>query len=245
MRKSQLNRSLLIVIMAVFALANTLTAQNYKEDMLKIRTTFRTKCHSFSIKYLYFPSDSIKKATDSIKGTCLVDSEYWYYKIRSNSGLVEYLRNEKYYVVVNHGSKVIMIDRNSIAKRDIWSIGKVDSLLQLATVKIRYKDINGKGEYDIKFDSGQSSWNRMKLVFNKEHYTLDEIWLYSTAKGKIYGENYNKPAIGIFYTSYNNIPLTKGSFSEEKFLQKNQAGKFEGVGDLKEFKLLDYVNKKT
>lgn len=234
---------LLVMIMALLVFATYSTAQNYKDDMLKIRSTFKTKCHSYSIKYLYYPFDSIKKATDSIKGTCVVDSEYWYYKIKSSAGLVEYLKNEKYFLEVNHPNKVIILGKKSDAKRDLWDINKIDSLLQTPALKISYTDKKEEGEYDLIFDKG--SWTKMKLVFNKDHYTLDEIWLYSEAKGKIFGEPYNKPVISIFYTSYNTIASTKSDFNEGKFIQKTKDGSFEGVGNCKGFKLLDYLTKKT
>jgi hypothetical protein len=243
-KKVKVNRVSLFAIIAVFVFANTLTAQDYKEDMLKIQSAYKAKCHSFSIKYLYYPYDSVKKATDSINGTCIVDSEYWYYKIKSHAGVVEYLKNEKYFIEVNHPNKVIMIGRSSLAKTGLWNINKVDSLLRLPTMKISYKEKNGNGEYEIRLDSS-GSWSRMKLVFNKENYTLEEIWLYSIAKGKIFGEPYNKPVIGIFYTAYRVTVPGKSDFSEEKFVQKTKDGKFEGVGNFKEFQLLDYVNKKT
>ncbi|HTA26699.1 MAG TPA: hypothetical protein VK809_02845 [Bacteroidia bacterium] len=243
MRKVKLYRGTLLVVFALLIFSNHSAAQNYKEDMLKIRTSFKSNCHSFSIKYLYFPYDSVKKATDSITGTCIVDSNNWYYKISTTAGLIEYLKNDRYYLSVNHANKTILINKSSLAKRDLWDIKKVDSLLSIPTVKISYADKGSKGEYDVSFEGG--SWNRMILVFSKTQYTLNEIWLYSIAKGKIYGESYNKPVIGIIYNSYNTVPKSKDDFNEGKYVQRNKNGNFEGVGAFREFKLVDYLNKRT
>jgi len=242
MKSTKLYISSIIVFITVFVLSSSLPAQYYKEDMEKIRAGFKSKCHSFSIKYLYYPYDSIKKATDSINGSCIVDSENWYYKIRSSSGLVEYMNNGKYFVEVNHANKVILVSKGNAVKRDLWDIKKVDSLLKTPTLKISYSEKDGKGEYNMIFDNG--SWNKMKLIFNKENFTLDEIWLYSSAKGKIFDEPYNKPAIGILFTSYTETVPSENDFSEEKYVHVTKEGNFEPVGSLKGFKLLNYVNKK-
>jgi hypothetical protein len=243
MRKVKLHIGSLLAVFVLLIFSNHSAAQNYKEDMLKIRTAFKSNCHSFSIKYLYFPYDSVKKATDSINGTCIVDSNNWYYKISTTAGLIEYLKNDKYYLAVNHANKAILLNRSSSAKRDLWDIKKVDSLLSIPTVKISYSDKGSMGEYNVSFEGG--SWNKMKLVFSKTQHTLNEIWLYSIAKGKIFGEPYNKPVIEILYNSYNEISKSKDDFNEGKYVQKNKNGIFEGVGAFKEFKLLDYINKRT
>jgi hypothetical protein len=243
MKKVKSNTVFIAVFITVSILSNIVSAQNYKEDMEKIRKEYKSKCHSFSMKYLYYPYDSIKKATDSIKATCVVDSEYWYYKIKSNSGQIELLRNGKYYVEVNYSDKIIIIRKNSSAKTDLWSPNKIDSLLQNPALKISYNEKVGKGEYDITFDKG--SWNRMKIVFNKQSYNIDEIWLYSPAKGKILGEPYNKPSIGIFYYAYSISEPAKDEFNEGKYLQRTNDGNFKVTDSFKEYKLLDYVHKKA
>jgi len=232
------------MLIAACASSYPLMAQNYKEDMQKIRTVYKSQYHSFSIKYLYYPYDSVRKVTDSIKGICVVDSEFWYYKIKSSEGEVEYLKNGKYFVEVNHANKVVMVANNSVAqKRDLWNISKVDSLLRLPTLKIIYAEKGKEGEYTVTLSDG--NWNKMKLVFNKERYTLDEIWLYSSAQGKILGEPYKRPVIGILYGSYSKTVPSKNDFDEKKYVQKTNDGHFQTVGTFKTYKLLDYVNKRT
>lgn len=227
----------------VLTLSNAVSAQNYQEDMEKIRTAYTNKYHSYSIKYLYYPFDTVKRVTDSILGTCVADKGLWHYKIRGSAGLVEYLKNEKYFVEVNHSDKVIIIGNSSVAKGDLWNINKVDSMLRLPSSKIIYHDKGNEGEYTLTFNNG--SWSKLKIVFNKERLTLDEIWLYSAAKGKIYGEPYNKPAIGIFFDSYATSVPSKDDFTEKKYVQETAHGNFESVGNFKGYKVLDYVNKRT
>ena len=243
MKMMRHNMNSWLVIITTCLVSYSATAQNYKDDMEKIRVAYKSQYHSFSIKYLYYPYDSIKRATDSIKGTCIVDSEYWYYKIRSSAGEVEYLKNGKYFIDVNHANKVIMITKSSVAKSDFWDINKVDSLLRLPTISISYKERGIEGEYTVSLDQG--SWNKIKLVFNRKRNTMDEIWLYSTAQGKILGEPYKKPVIGIFYTSYSEAKPAKNNFNEGKYVQENKEGDFEGIGVFKGFKMLDYIHNRT
>lgn len=217
--------------------------QDYKDDMQKIREAYKSRYHSFSIRYLYYPFDSIMKVTDSIKGKCMVDNEYWYYIMKSSAGEVEFLKNAKYFIEVNHSNKVILIAKSTIAKNDLWNINKVDSLLRLPTLSVNYKEKGGEGEYTVTL--AEEGWNKMKLVFNRKNYTMEEIWLYSTAKGKIFGQAYKKPVIGIFYTSYSEATPSKSNFDEGKYIQEKSDGDFEPVGVFKGFKLLDYINKRT
>src|SRR6185312_4115582 len=233
--------SVTIIVSALMA-SSLCMAQNYKDDMMQIRSAFKNKYHSFSIKYIYYPNDSIKKATDSILGTCIMDSTSWYYKIRNNTGVVEYLKNGKYFIVVNHSNKVILINKSSAAKSDLWDIRKVDSMLNISTVQNSYKEKNGEGEYMVTLDEG--TWNKMKLIFNKERHTLDEIWLYSFAKGKIMGEPYDKPAVAILYTAYKESLPARNEFDEKKYIQEAPDGNYEAAGVYKGFKLIDYVHKK-
>ncbi len=233
----------LAAIVSTLMLSSLCIAQDYKNDMMQIRSAFKNKYHSFAIKYIYYPYDSIKKATDSILGTCIMDSTSWYYKIRNNTGVVEYLKNGKYFLEVNHSNKVILLSKNSAAKSDLWDISRVDSMLRTSTVQNSYKEKNGEGEYMVTFEEG--TWNKMRLVFNKERHTLDAIWLYSFAKGKIMGEPYNKPAIAILYTGYKETLPARAEFDEKKYVQETPNGNFEVAGAFKGFKLIDYVHKKT
>jgi hypothetical protein len=244
MKTMKKNRSLWGVLITACMLSCSAFAQDYKDDMQKIRTAYKSQYHSFSIKYLYYPFDSVKRITDSVKGTCVMDGEDWYYKTKSNTGETEYLKNEKYFIEVNHSNKVIAVADYTLARSDLWNINKVDSLLKIPTLNMNYKEKGGgEGEYTVTLD--QRGWTKMKLVFNRKRYTLDEIWLYSSAEGKIFGEPYKKPVIAIFYSSYSEAVPSKNDFNEGKYIQETKGGKFEAVGIFRGFKLLDYVHKRT
>jgi hypothetical protein len=217
-------------------------AQNYKEDVSKIRSEYENKYHSFTIQYHYYPYDSVKKITDSLWGQCYHNGELFYCKIHSISGLMEYMKNKKYYVEINHPGKAILIHKSSATGQELWNMNKLDSLLMLPSVKVVYKSTPGnKGEYEITYDKGL--WNHVRIVFDKEKYTLDEVWLYSVGKGKIYGQPYNKPKIGIFYKNYNQeIPSDK-LFYDLMYFRETDTG-FTLTNELKGFRIMDYFHTK-
>jgi hypothetical protein len=233
-------------IILFFTLFNHLSfsaiAQNYKDDMQKIRTEYKDKYHSFAIQYRYYPYDTVKRVTDSVWGQCFRNGGSFYYKIHSVSGLIEYIRNEKYYVEVTHSGKAIFIYKNSLVEQELWNMNKMDSLLMLPSVKVSYKNIvNGKGEYDIIYGNG--IWNRVRLVFDKEKYTLDEVWLYSPAKGKIYGQAYDKPKIGVFYKDFNQDIPSNNLFDNTRYFHETGVG-FAVTNAFKGYRVLDYFHNK-
>ncbi len=222
----------------------SLVAQNYKEDMGKIHEGYTTKYHSYKMKYLYFP-DSLSRSTDSMTGNCYVNGSSFYCNLINGNDRYEYLKNEKYYVVVDHSSKVIAVSKSTHVRMQSWSLDKLDSLLNNPNVKVSYKlTVSGKGEYDISMPLG--SWNRIKLIFDKTSFTVEEITMFSSAAGKIYGENYNKPRIKICYSAYNEKLPDEKIFNETSYLNES-SGKTALAVSYKSYKLLDYTssNKKS
>jgi hypothetical protein len=216
-------------------------AQDYTQDMQKIRESYKNSSGSFNMKYSYYPYDSINKATDSMHGTCTISGNLYYYNVSSGENSFEYIKNEKYYLVIDHPNKAIAIKYSSNKGENLWSIDKVDSLLNKPGIKVTYKSLGKeKGQYEVSCTK-ESTWNKLRIVFNKTNYTLREVWLYSDGKGKIQGEPYNKPRIGIFYSVFKgNIP-DKNIFSEKRFVEDNGKG-IVLTGEYKKYRLLNYLS---
>jgi hypothetical protein len=236
MRQYRLHSLLLWTYLLVAPLS--LMAQNYKEDMEKIHEGYTSKYHSFKMTWMYFP-DSLSYPTDSMTGNCFVNGASYYYNIKNGSSHYEYLKNEKYYLVIDHSNKVVAVSKSANVKMQSWSLDKVDSLLNNPSVKVSYKLIaNGKGEYNVALQG--EAWSRVKIIFNKTNFTIEEITMFSSAAGKIYGEKYNKPRVKISYSDYNEKLPDEKIFSETNYLNES-SGKTLLAAGYKNYKLLDYA----
>jgi hypothetical protein len=230
------------VLLSFLVLINTaVRAQNYMEDMQKVRASYVNSPRSFNMKYAYYPYDSVNKAIDSMHGSCTVSGSSYYYKVSSGTGIYEYIKNEKYYLVIDHPNKAVAVNSSAKARQDLWNINRVDSLLKTPAVKVEYKSLGkGKGQYDVNYTEA-SVWKRTRIVFDKTNYSLCEVWLYSDAKGKIQGEPYSKPKIGIIYSEpKGNIP-DKNIFSEKRFIE-DKGNAIVLTEEYKKYRLLNYIN---
>jgi hypothetical protein len=222
-------------------LAPSIRAQNYAQDMDKIRESYKNSPRSFNLKYVYYPYDSINKITDSMHGSCIIDGSSYYYKVSSGMNSYEYIRNAKYYLVIDHPNKAVAVNSSSKARQDLWNMERVDSLLKNPAIKVSYKSLGkSKGQYDVSYKE-EAAWKRIRIVFDKTNYTLSEVWLYSEAKGKIQGTTYNKPKIGIFYSGSKSTVPDKNIFSEKKFIEDN-GKEIVLTAEYKKYRLLNYMN---
>jgi len=236
-------RSLHITITLFLSIIGVnLIAQNYTQDMLKIKEGYKNKYHSYRMKFVFYPYDSLGTATDSMKGYCKMDGASYYYDITDGISEYEYMRNGKYYLVVDHPGKVVALNASSKSRPEMWSLSKLDSLLNIKAVRIGYKELNkNEGQYDLTF-SGQTAWNRLRLKFNKVSYTLESIYMYSDARGKISKQKFAKPRVGIYYSDYSEKMPDNSFFSETKYFQ-SEGEKPVLANAYKGYKLLDYIHK--
>jgi hypothetical protein len=219
----------------------SLYAQNYSLDMSKIKAKYNSGDISFHVKYLFYPFDSIKKATDSMNIQCNMSGNEYYYKINAGVGSYEYLKNSRFYFVIDHSEKAIAVKKSSEAHQQLWDINKIDSIMHSPSVKVKYKDLGkNEAEYEVTLESGP--WNRFKIVFNRTTYILEKMYMYSPGTGKMYGEDYKKPMIGIYYSNYSTAQFSKDIFNEGKFFSDTQSA-IVLTDSYKKYKLLDYVYK--
>ncbi|HXB13927.1 MAG TPA: hypothetical protein VNZ45_18200 [Bacteroidia bacterium] len=235
-------KSLHIIIVLYMSLwAGTIMAQNYTQDMLKIKDGYKNKYHSYRMKFVFYPYDSLGRATDSMKGICKMDGSSYYYNISAGGSEYEYMRNGKYYLIVDHPGKVVALNTSSNSRPEMWNLSKVDSLLSVRAVKVSYKELNkSEGQYELTY-SGQTPWNRLRLKFNRVNYTLESLYMYSDAKGKISGQKFAKPRVGIYYSDYSEKMPDNSFFSETKYFH-SEGNKPVLAETYKGYKLLDYIH---
>jgi hypothetical protein len=229
-------------VIAIVAFSFVVKAQNYKEDMLKIRDCSKTKYHSFKMKFEFYPYDSLSLVTDSMSGKCFIEGNSYYYKFKAVGNEYEYVKNTEHYMVIDHANKVMAIKESFKARAELWDIKKIDSLLGISAMKVSYKNIgHNEGEYTVSFAKG--TWSRLKLVFNKDKYTLDKIVLYSSEKGTMSGVKFNKPRVNISYTDYSEAQPDNNLFSDARYVA-NAGDKVMAVETYKGYKVLDYLKGK-
>jgi hypothetical protein len=240
MRKSANNFIKTVMLGALIFLSVFGYSQDYAQDMKRICDTFKSESLSYHVKYFFYPYDSVKKATDSMNINCNMSGQEYYYKVMSGGNSYEYYRNNKYFFVVDHTELAIAVRKNTQAQQQLWDMDKLDSLIHLPTVKITYKDAgSSEGMYVIKLSEG--SWNKISIVFNKTTFRVSSIHLYSKNKGKMYGDEYKRPVIAIFYSDYTKTTLGKDFFSESRYFHDDNNG-IVLADSYKKYKLLDYVH---
>lgn len=234
-----------IIMVSVILLPSSFSfAQNYTGDFKKIKENYDNKSLCFNMKYLYYPYDSVSRAEDSMQGYCCLEGKKFYYKITTVNGVCEYIRNDRYYFIVDHTQKVIALSKSSQnTARQMWDVSKIDSVLGSPSAKVTYKDKGKDGEYELKLGFG--NWNRMKLVFSRESYMLEQVRMYSLAKGKVYGQSYDKPFIGIYYTGYKEKISDKNIFAEIRYFHSDKDGAIVLSDEYKGYKLLNYLKKQA
>lgn len=220
--------------------SSSLRGQNYGDDIKKITAAFQKADISFHAKYCFYPFDSLKTITDSMDILCCMSGKDYYCKITSGEASYEYCKNSKYYFVIDHPNSAIAVKQSSdISQKQMWDISKVDSLVHSPGVKISYHDVGRKrGEYDI-ITKG-SAWNKVKLIYDKSTYLLEQMCMYSSSKGSMFGTTYNKPMIEIYYSRYSSKQLDKNIFSERKFFYDTKDSLVLRE-PYKKYKLLDYI----
>ncbi len=211
--------------------------QNYVEDFKKIKQSFSNM--SFNMKYRFYPYDSANVIADSMVGYCSVEGKYFYYRIKTTSGECEYVRNDKYYFIVDHSEKAIALKRSTSTIKQMWNVSQIDSVLNTQSANVVYKDRGEKGQYNIAY--AHSSWNRVKIIFDKRNYRLDEICMYSTSKGKMFGQEFNKPIVRIYYSDYKQSASGKDLFAETKYFHSDKNGAIVLSDEYRQYKLLNHL----
>ena len=195
-------------------------SQNYAQDMEKILNKYNHGDISFQMKYRFYPYDSISKASDSMNASCTLTKGGYYYKVVSGTKTYEYVRNSSYYFVIDHVQKVIAIKKATEAKGQLWDMSKIDSMMHSNYAKVVYKEAGkDEGEYDVKLTEG--TWDRFQVVFNKSTYAIVKVNMHATSRGKMVGQSYRNPMIGISYSSYMDKVADKSIFSESRFFTVN------------------------
>jgi len=219
-------------------------AQNYVQDMGRIEQKFKEGDLSFKVKYLFYPYDSLKKVSDSMNAVCSQSNGEYYYKIATDGKEYEYLKNSKYFFVVDHAEKGIAIRKSSEAQQQAWDISRIDSIIRSPSVKVNYKSLgNSEAEYEVKLSEGV--WTTIKLIFNTTTFRIDKLYMYSTRKGKMLGQNYSNPRIGIVYSDYSNGRVDKTIFNESRFFTETTEGGVTLNELYKKYKVLNYLQKRS
>jgi hypothetical protein len=234
--KGKLNIALTVLSLLAYSYS---WAQDYKQDMLKIREYYKTQYHSFRMKFAFCPFDSLSMVADSMNGKCSVTGSSYYYKFSGGGNEYEYVKNSNHYLVIDHGNKVLALQESSKARIELWDMRKIDSLMSSSYMKVSYKDIGkDEGEYTLSFLKG--TWNRLSILFNKTNYTLNKITLCSAEKGIMSGVKFNKPRISISYSDYSTAEPDNTVFSDARYIT-TAGSKVMPTESYKGYKVLDYI----
>ncbi len=192
---------------------NVLSAQNIKQDLLKINRTHTTKEFFAKVGYKYYTGAKLIEEYDAIH---IQSNGSYYFKIKH----LEIISNNKCLLMVDHFSKSISVMPSSIQSKysKITKI-PIDTALK-GVVSYRYKTIADKiGVYSISLKKGE--YKTIEIYFDKKTYTVTKLKMHvSDAYAKVDPDMVNGTLEVIYKTFSKTVSSDKKKLLKEtKFVR--------------------------
>lgn len=217
----------------ILTLGLNLTAQNIKEDIRRINENyFNASAFQQEVFFQLFASYEAKEALESYTVFTQKEGSSSY----SRRGKVESLSNDKITLVVDHGSKAIMLQGPSPEQTKINAISEVqlDSMLNLCK-NTQFESKKGKlGVYHFYFKA--YAYDQVSVEFNRSDFLIQKLTLYSRS-------DETSMRVEISYRNIRKqINFPKDTFSESRFLVL-KSGNYSVKDDYSDYQLLNYLSK--
>lgn len=213
-----MKKSFLLALFIYFGIGFNALGQSYESEFTKIFRTYSEpgQILSWDVAYKYFPDPKTTRAIDSMKSDFkLYGTKYYYYSF----GEQEFLKNEKYCIVVNHATQVIMIDKSSRSNPPVFDLQRLDSLVRLSKVNVTSLP-NKKMNHGYRIaTSEKSEIHQIDLWYDPTTFLIAKILLYYNDFR--YGEEIHQPIVEITYSNYSKQTADRKDhiFSENQFVK--------------------------
>lgn len=211
------------VILLAMVLMSASSSETYREDFVKITASYKNKKSlSFSVLYKSFDTSL------TIPDTTLI-GKYWMKgsKFCVQIANTESIRNDKYYLSVDHFNKVMFLSYAKSASADFIPVKSIDSLLNKRLIDVRLEDLREGRErrYTVNYTRPVADYKSMMMEFDLKTYLVKRIILKLEAPDNEYDQkdwNYiDEPYVEFDYINYNFSELSDQIFSIDKFITVN------------------------
>lgn len=193
---------------------------DYLIDYAKVVEAYKkSECISYQIQYKSYDSSPAKPDT-----TLLGYFEFKANSFRSRLAGTESIRNEKYYLSVDHNNKVIFLTKSESVRANFLPTSAIDTIIsksRLIAKKEEEKDDNIR-RYNISYPKENSSVTRIAIDIDLASYYLKKVTFYLPPRENIYDEKdwkyLNEPFIEMIYSKYSTTTISSERFALSEFI---------------------------
>lgn len=208
------------ILTLLFTFLSLNVTSDYLADYNKILAAYTSKQNlSYTVSYKSFDTNSVKPDTVLLgkfqfKGKCF----------RSSLAGTESIKNEKYYLSVDHGNKIMYLTYAKNITQNFLPTGKIDTILQKMKLNVMAEKASTAGDkkYKIIYPPNSDQYKSITLEFDTQSYFIKKVTMNLYARDNDYDEPNWKylddPFIEMVYSNYNHSVIDDRTFSMEKFL---------------------------
>lgn len=217
-----------ILLLIVFCGFTSLSVADYKADYGKIILAYKTHRNiSFKVSYKSYDKDAGKSDT-VITGRYQIKGK----KFKTRILGTEAIRNDKYYLAVDHNNEMIFLHKASAVPGDFYPISNIDTLVKSNSVNVSGVELNnGKTRrYEIKNNSKYiGGYTKAICEFDVNSYLVTKVVMHLPARENVYKQpNWPylaDPFVEFNYYDYNFNDIDDAVFSMDKYIIIKEEGK--------------------
>lgn len=217
-----------VLIIVLFVLCSFLPyGTSYTDDYAKIVSAYKAKkALSFSVHYKSFDKSTTTPDT-VITGKYQIEGSKYCVRIAGT----EAIRNDKYYLAVDHNNKIIFLNKASAVPGDFYPMSTIDTLMKKKLIDISGEDINeGKSRRYTITNKSKTDLAYKKAIweFDVNSYLIKKVTITLPARENLYKEpNWqyiDEPFVEFNYTTYSFVDIDDNVFSIDKYVSIHDNG---------------------
>ena len=236
----------IIILITVLCNCYDTQGQDFKKDIESINATYHSATRfQMEMDYHLYPSHQSTNIFESTSALMIRDKQGYYAKMFEQETMI----NERYVILVDHDSKLFMIDRMQAGRRYDREPGMItnDSLLrQLQELTDSFQPAIGEvksspGAYLISFNYGELE--QMEIQFDPAAHLFKKVVLYyRQALPILEDQPPQKPRLEIIYRKFNPDPnIPPAYFSEKKYAEIVPNKALIPRGKMKDYTIINHL----
>jgi hypothetical protein len=218
----------ILMMAALTVIAAAARSQNAGEDFRKMNSVYQASPGmSMEVTYRIYTDHTTRKAREVFNGVIRKKGKHEY---RNMLQMVS-LQNEKYQMIVDSSSKMIIVRRDEDVQKASQDLNAAEivALLQEAA-EVKYSEQGAQKMYKLNFrNKTKFEYSSVEIYMNKKSYLLEKLVLFSGIPTEINPEERQSPKskhrIEITYSNINTKPSYPSDFfSESRYVQVTEDG---------------------
>jgi hypothetical protein len=210
-------------LMLFMFLSFTDVNDEYISDYAKVVESYKKQeCLSYQIQYKSFDTSSIKADT-----ALLGFFEFKGNQFRSKLAGTESIRNEKYYLTVDHNNKLMYLTNAKNMKGNFLPTSGLDTLMKKTGMAVKKGAVqdNHTKRYLISYPEANPTFNGISIDIDINTYYLNKITFLLKPRENVYEETdwkyIDQPFLEMIYSKYSTTAIDPRRFSLESFVTIN------------------------